>query len=617
MLHPNDRSLLIEALKPPLDYRLDMALGTTFSLDLMALLTVPLSFSLLDHRASHDRANADPLALLESLRRHARHLAIFCQSGEIQVPRKDQPLLTYLERSVVEVVPPKEGGVFHPKVWVLRFTGNDIPVRYRVLCLTRNLTYDRSWDLIVGLEGDLVDRQRAISANHPLADFVASLPDLAVRQPVAEHARQIVKCMQDELRRVRFELPDNVDEISFWPIGVQEYNRWPFEGRRDRMLVVSPFLKDMCLRQLTNQGTEHVLISSQEALQAINADTLSAFQHIYTLTELEDNEPSQEEAEEQPSPEIGLSGLHAKLYVLEAGWDASVFAGSANATNAAFEKNVEFLVGLHGKKSKLGIETIMEGNGEKPCLTDLLEEYRAPTTAVEPDPDQKKLEELLEKAQQQLARMKLQARLQPGSAKDLYEVRIERLDEDSIKLPADVAICCWPITLQNDRRIAFAATEQTVASWTAIPFGSLTSFFAIELKATRGQKSLAKTFVLNIALQDAPEDREHRVLLGLLQDPAKVMRFILLLLAEDAWQVHDLGDGSKDADKHGRRPFSFFAPTLLESLVRALDKDPQKLDAIGKLISDLDTSEQGKTLLPAGLKEIWPEIWAARKKVNP
>ena len=55
---------------------------------------------------------------------------------------------------VVEVAAPT-GGVFHPKMWVLRFVDPDDPGKALLLLmiLSRNLTADRSWDVALTLEG--------------------------------------------------------------------------------------------------------------------------------------------------------------------------------------------------------------------------------------------------------------------------------------------------------------------------------------------------------------------------------------------------------------------------------------------------------------------------------
>jgi hypothetical protein len=74
---------------------------------------------------------------------------------------------------VVEVQAPK-GGVFHPKLWLLRYTAENQPAFYRLLNLSRNLTFDRSWDIILCLEGEVVKRRKRSNYNQSLSDFLAA-----------------------------------------------------------------------------------------------------------------------------------------------------------------------------------------------------------------------------------------------------------------------------------------------------------------------------------------------------------------------------------------------------------------------------------------------------------
>ena len=127
MLDPETRSHTLEILRPPPNYELDRAISTTFSLDLLALLTTPLAFTLFDWEDEEGRTTSDPLAILESVRRYADRISIFCQAGRIAVPKTHQ-LFSYLEDSVFEVNAPSGGAVFHPKLWVLRFCSEDRPV---------------------------------------------------------------------------------------------------------------------------------------------------------------------------------------------------------------------------------------------------------------------------------------------------------------------------------------------------------------------------------------------------------------------------------------------------------------------------------------------------------
>ena len=143
MLQPEERRHLIDSLRPPPDYALDCAIGTTFSLDLLALLTVPLAFTLFDWETDDGRHEVEPMAILEALEQYADRFHIFCQKGQIAVPRSSQLLYSHLEDSIIEVKTSKLNGVFHPKVWIIRFTSPDRPIIYRILYLVRTIIYKR------------------------------------------------------------------------------------------------------------------------------------------------------------------------------------------------------------------------------------------------------------------------------------------------------------------------------------------------------------------------------------------------------------------------------------------------------------------------------------------
>src|SRR5438552_1490992 len=120
MLEPRDRQLLFEALRPPDGYRFDQGLGTTYSLDLIALLMAPLAFTWFEQPGEEgQRSGFNSLEILESLRRHADRLTIFCHAGRTALPKASYPQLAFVEKSIIECQP-ANGGAFHPKLWVLR-----------------------------------------------------------------------------------------------------------------------------------------------------------------------------------------------------------------------------------------------------------------------------------------------------------------------------------------------------------------------------------------------------------------------------------------------------------------------------------------------------------------
>ncbi|MCL5743685.1 MAG: hypothetical protein M1541_07130, partial [Acidobacteria bacterium] len=177
MLEPNTRVLLTHPFRAPPGHQFDCGIATTYSLDLTTLLGATLHLSLFGEvGAAEDLKNG--VALLEALRRTSTRLGVFCQTGQIPPPKMAHVLYGLLEPMVVPVSAPL-GGVFHPKLWVLRFisAGSAPSVLLRVLVLSRNLTNDRCWDVSLALEGAPTGMNRR--DNEGLRDLVSSLPDMA------------------------------------------------------------------------------------------------------------------------------------------------------------------------------------------------------------------------------------------------------------------------------------------------------------------------------------------------------------------------------------------------------------------------------------------------------
>jgi len=614
MLEPNDRRHVLEILRPPEGYSLDCAIGTTYSLDLLALMTVPLAFLSFDWDHSDGRPTADPLAILESLRRNSERLHIFCQSGRIAVPTVSPLLMTYLEQIVVPVRAPHPMGVFHPKVWALRFApaAAEDPVRYRFLCLSRNLTFDRCWDTSLVLDGVLVDRQRGFAYANPLGDFLEILPSLAVQAPSAR-TRADVECLQREIRRVDFEVPEPFEEFTFHPLGIEGHKGWPFPERRDRALVVSPFLSAEILAKLSDTGLNHALVSRAESLDEVGRAAMDNYASTYTLSSAAEPEEPEAEAQQPFDGLTPLSGLHAKLFVFDQGWKSALFTGSANATNAAFYHNVEFLVELAGKRSQFGVDALMKHESGQTRFIDLLEAYRPAKGPGPLDPVRQKLEQRLRATQDSLAAVGIRTLV--ATAGGTYHLILE-----ASKLPqiaAGVDVRCWPITV-GSRSEPLSTTPKNLAMFGPLAPESLTSFIAFELTAREGRMTLTARFVQATTLVGAPPDRYQRLLRALLRDREQVLRFLLLLLSDPnnpaAWMgavTPVEGEGGALVN-HGSRHDS----PLLEAMLTALSRDPSRLDALADVLKDLRGGEADESFLPEGIDTIWTPIWEARQSLK-
>ena len=654
MLEPGERHLLAAALHPPEGYQFDCAVSTTYTLDLLTLLTMPVAFTLYHWAASEGQTKFDPLALLDAVRRHARHISVFCQAGRIAVPKRSQLLFGYLEGSVIEATAPN-GGAFHPKVTVLRYTANPDAatddedalspdsVCYRVLCASRNLTFDRSWDTLLTLEGELdLNRVNAFGRNRGLSRFVEALPAMATRS-VGDEAKANIERFTDELLRVRFEEPEGFDDLAFWPIGLDEREVWPFDTRTDRVLVVSPFVSPTFLKWMADETDELHLVSRVEELDGLPEASLEHCDSCYALndsaqslepqSEPDDDDATEpgadgaqggEESVEIEASEVPLRGLHAKLFVADAGWNAKVWTGSANATAAAFKRNVEFLVELTGRASRHGVRPLLREGEEDDDhdrhvgFRDLLVPYQRTGDAVTEDPVLRQLENLIDQARAALIGAKLVAKveLRRADGDPSYDLNIEAT-VSSPALPSDVNLLVRPISLRREDAVALKDISACpVVTFSAVSFEALTGFLAVEATATRSGQSQTTEFVLNLPLLGAPADREDRLLLALLSNRQRLLRYLLMLLADADLDPRQLisevettqGDGNADA-----RDISFGLP-LLEPLMRTLDRDPHRLEHVARLINDLRSTEKGREIVPAEFMAIWEPIWSASKE---
>ena len=613
MLEPQERRQLLDCLRPPEGYSLDAAVGTTYSLDLLALLTAPVAFTFFDWENEAGRPTANPHALLAAIRRNADRMAIFCQAGGIHIPSGDKRLFSYLEDSVFQSIPPDPSGAFHPKVWFLRFTAPGEPVRYRFLCLSRNLTFDRSWDTALVLEGTLQDRKRPFARNRPLSDFLSALPKLTQR-PVPERVKNMIRLFRREILKVEFELPEGFTDVQFWPLGIEGAAPWPFEDiRSDRLMVVSPFLSFGCLNRLNNERGDNVLISRSDSLETLPLKRLKHFSKFYSLSSSAEAESEGDDVVDG-ARQAPLLGLHAKLYVIDQGWDTAVLTGSANATDAAFSRNVEFLTELVGKKSVMGIEALLNQEKGQLKLMDLLEEF-IPGEPVKPDPVQDRLDRMVEDTTRLIAQSALEARVIAGTTPDEFVLHLGLPPAARLKVSGTVQIRCWPISISEDYSVAVNAAASPVAAFDHITLQAMTSFFAFQVEAVSGDTRACQRFALNLPLIGAPDARKDAVLRSLLQNREAVLKLFLMLLFGDV--PADPGDQSTISGVPGDGQTGFNPSTpLFECLMRALDRAPHRIEDIARLVEDLRQAPGGGDLLPAGFDKIWPAIAAVRAKIT-
>ena len=603
MLPPDSRTTAFELIRPPSGYRLDFAVLTTYTLDLEALLVLPLSV-LVHPDGGLEELLADPLRLHQAIRDAGDRVHAFVDEKGIAIPRGARSLYSMLESSVHPVRAPNRGA-FHPKVWVARFTALDETAEdlLRVAVLSRNLTFDRSWDVALASEA-LLRSRRHVAASRPLRDFLLELPQLAtsrIPQGIAER----VEALADQVARTAFPAPDGFDSpIEFHAIGLTRGRRsWIPPSRGYRTLAIAPFVNQTGLDAVSKlSGDDRILVSRQEELDKLSETTLAEWNEVFVLSdtaqgEAEDGPAETDEDDSGTGADARPSGLHAKMIAVEHGWNVTWSVGSANLTAAAFAgSNVEMMASVTGKKgckggaSGYGIDRFLDGGFQKLCVP-----YQRVETGTE-DQRVTEAQARLEAARDALVDAAL--RVTCVSDGDLWTLTID----GSVALPADdVEVAAWPVSVAEDQ----ACRLPEPLRW-RLPVARLTAFVAFRLSVpVRGVDDVRMT--LRLPAEEMPEDRMHQVLRTLLDSPEKFLRFLRALLggldAVLGW-AKDFGEGNGKGDWG----VGGGGETLLDDLVRTASRDPERLEPVRRLIDDLRKTDEGRRIVPDELFAIWMAV---------
>jgi len=625
LLSPDDRRLFLEALKPPEDYTFDRGIGTTFTMNLITLLITPLSLSMLD-RDNIDEMLKDPLILLEGLKRHANKLTVFCQAGYIDIPPKDNVLYSYLEDMVVQVKAPN-GGVFHPKIWLLRYVCEGFPVLYRLLTLSRNLTFDRSWDLMVQLDGELAEhRTYGYSVNRPIGKFIKNLPDFSV-QPINKRIKTDIDLMADEVRRVQFKAPQGFEgDPEFYPSGIPGYRGYKFSESYSRMMVISPFLSNSIMHKVARKSKNNILISSTTEIDQLSSQAQERFEKIFVFDEvtdaIEDSETSTGDENqyvimEESQTDVDLNGLHAKIFLMESGWDVTWLLGSANATVPAFRnRNVEFMVRLKGKKSKFGIDKILGEEDDEFTLLSLLQPYNQSGQKPDTNPEKEKAEKIADQVRKWIVNSEFNLDIDPKS--DSKYDMVLTYSSSTISPDGNYTISCWPISLPNDyaREIILDQAEKSLILKNH-DLLTITPFMAFKIKVEVQNVEHSIKFVLKLPINNLPANRDNVIVSAIINNKNQFLRYLRLLLSDEESSLINEG-WFVNIGNISNRPVQLedLDIPLLEELLRTLSRSPgEKIDRIADIVSQIKEAPDAEEIIPHEFDVLWGIILNARNEL--
>ncbi|MGB4661746.1 MAG: phospholipase D family protein [Mobilitalea sp.] len=534
-----------ELLQPDIGFHLEFAVGLTYSLDLEALLGVPVALGLLDETDSE--LMQSPFYLLEAIRKSSNDIAIFCNAGGISLPHKIQSVYSLLENSVFEVKL-KNRKSFHPKLWFIKYSNDEGQSYIKLLVLSRNLTFDNSIDLCVAMQGYITKVKR--NKNKPLADlltFVGEYADNVKRKRIAELA-------EDLLHVKSFDLDHPFEDYEFYPLGINGYekeNTALFRQKYD-IFVVSPFLSDDIVKELTDCPYRKVLITRKAS---VTPTAMNHFDSIYITKELlSDNESGVKQ------------DIHAKLYFTVTENGNYLYIGSANASHNAFYNNVEFLLRLKYKPNCVGFKTF---------FSDFIPDDNSPYEKIEnvpAKPESDKLQEEIDKAFKDAIYAIKYATVIGNDG--IYEINIHSRSFISNKT----------IKIAPLQRLDLLNQLNTETLLHGLLLKELSEFYILDVD---GQK-----IVIKIETKGIPAERDDAVYKSIIDTKSKFMSYISFMLSEDystgafeeteslhLFQDYSIGDNSSQS-----------LAAIYEKMLKALHQNPSRLKDIADVIKRLDQS---------------------------
>ena len=586
-----DRTDYSSILMPPEGYRLDKAVGTTYSLDLEALTAVVICLGLSEETDSKLMHN--PIGMLNALHKVSDKLVIFCEAGQIKVPSKPSALSVLLENMVVEMALPKDRELgsypaFHPKTWVLSYVNTDGDKKYRFVVMSRNLTFDRSWDISFAMDSSKEVRQKR--KTKPICNFLEYLIENVRNTTIkAASKRKIIGDLCTELRKVSFSLNSKEFEENFeiLPLGIGKFAyRMPEDilfctekgdanATFSELVIMSPFVSksviaDFNLLDRGLSGCRRTLITRRSELGKLKETDTNNF-CIYVL---KDEIVDGEEAISDELSEKRKQDIHAKIYLRRKYADVDLYLGSMNATYLAINKNVEMMLWLGTKNKYLNGDKFLEDIfcGTADDVKNPFEKVSVEDAVQEMDSDGKNI---LEKKIKDLCRVKRQAII----TEDKNNIGRYKIILEFHGIDIDDGIRISPLNSKQEKIL------QENMFFEDLDILQLSEFYKIIAKSDEDEIQR----IIMIPTKGFPKERESTVVNSVIKDRASLVEYIEFALGDD--RIASMIERQEMEESGFFRKSDNIMPALYEKMLKLAADNPEKIKDIGyifKMLTDKD-----------------------------
>lgn len=576
-------------LNPPVGFQLEFAVAATYTLDLLAFLSIPVALFYsknLDGNVSENRMD-----ILDSIQKTSDKVKIYCQKSKIYCP-DNNVLISFVEDSIHEILPDNANISFHPKFWVIRYRGKDKTILYRVIVLSRNLTFDRSWDVAFFLEGFM--SENIIENNSPFAEYLKYLSNIS-------DFNNSIKFISD-FKKVDFVVDNPFSSFSFHPMGFESHANPLKDDKFKDLIIISPFLDKTTLNYFSNSkivSGKKYLFSRSEELDKIHLDDLNDYD-VYSLSDRVVDGENDDELSEESNEDTQSQNLHAKLYIgSKTDSKSRWYLGSANFSNAAMNRNEEFLISLDSRNSPASPDEILKLLLSNENKLDIFEKYERKTLnpVVSDEFDFRVITfsflKYLENQNNVVAVCE-----NDSQHSNLFNIKIE-FEKNKLFDLNDFEISCAPYGCKRDLKIVI---PNLYLVFKGIALHNLSPFLIFNiLHKPTGQ---CKEFMTRSPIK-LPDNRKQAIFRSIIDNKEKFFEFIQFLLGNNEGQFEFIGKKLKVASSWSESSNIWHhSQPLFEELLLASSRDKDKLFEIDNVIKKLQ-KEGADDLIPEDFMKFW------------
>ena len=567
--------------------KVEFAVGLTYSLNLEAMLTVPLAFGDLGELDSSVKQS--PAFLLEGIRRSSDKIALFCNKGGIHVPNETRTIYSLLETSIFEVQNGKDVlSNFHPKLWLVKETDREGIEWLKLSVMSRNLDFSTCLDICCSIRGRISKRRsmKGAEKHKPLKDMLIWVSEYATKAK-ADKVCELAELL-DYVDRFELDAPFQTEDTErneeegygFFPFvyGREEFATY-YEFLKtympgDRIMVVSPFIDVSTLSWLTARKKEYNYESKNSILvtrkEYVTQEVFDLFDQVWVPNDtMIDNTTANVD-------------LHAKMYLTQrvTGQDLgyTLYLGSTNATVNGFNRNAEFLLRLHYKRTT--------NDRIKELLEEMVSEHRfVVMDAPNPEATNSRPKNEKELALKRSIGCLKKAEITKGKTEGLYDIVL------SIGGKFEEGIEIRPLQLK--------ASWQPIAKqirYNDIPAYLLSEFYVLRIPVEEGFMEM----VAKVKTSNMPKDRDDAIYQSIVTKKEELLDYVAFMLSdrpsEFFFEQQILQEKNKGIDGITSQVTTM---PLYEQLLRTASTNPEQITEVLKFIKKMK-----KDIVPEELKRI-------------